>query len=405
VRYLDLDNLPPPQTTPSPARSGGVKPRLGRPIKLFLLIGVLSGLLYGAYALFWPASATLSDIFKAPAAVLSFLRPPENDLKSTAGRTNILLVGIDRRQYEKYGQDCFRSDTMVVASVDLKAKNKDVVMISIPRDLWVTLPSWGEGQKKFGPTGAKINAAYAWGDCYDYPNGGGLGLLRDELQSILDLPIHYAVRVDFYGFKQLVDAVGGVSINVENGFTDCEYPIEGQENNPNLSSRYQCVVFKKGYQYMDSDKALQFVRSRYGNNGEGSDLARARRQQKVMLSVRDKALSLQTLADPGKLSDLIKSLGQTFQTLDVDFSQIGQFYKLVQLLDPSIVQNIVLTNDPTDEAGLLIVPPAEQYDGAFVFIPRAGAGNFKEIQTFIQRKLAEATLKEATSSAEPQNKR
>lgn len=407
MRYLDLGH----PTSTKPLRPQHPAPRWHRWVKLLVLTGFISAFIYGGYVLFWPASATLGDIFKAPAAVLSFIRPPEEDLKSTNGRTNFLLVGIDRRSEEPYSykdrsgrtvRNCFRSDTLIVASVNLQSKNKDVVFISVPRDLWVTLPGWtSETGTKINPQSAKVNATYCYGDRDGYPDGYGLGLARDVMQSVLGLPIHYATRVDFYGFKEAVESVGGISINVENSFTDCSFPIEGQEDNPVESLRYKCVSFKKGYQYMDGETALTFVRSRHGNNGEGTDLARAQRQQKVLVAVRDKALTLPTLADPLRLSNLIKTLDETIQTVDVDFSQVGQFYKLLQGINTNTAESIVFSSNPNEEAGLLRVPPAEIYGGAFVFIPRAGEGNFREIQAFIARKLAEATLREATSSAQP----
>lgn len=343
--------------------------------------------------------------------MLSFIRAPEQDLKSHNGRTNFLLVGLDRRSDETYSykdrqgrtiRSCFRADSLVVASVNLKDKDKDVVFISIPRDLWVQIPGWtSEGKIKVGPQSAKVNAAYCYGDRDGYPSGYGLGLARDTLAQILDLPIHYALRVDFYGFKKAVEAVGGVSVKVDNSFVDCAYPIEGQEDNPVQSRRYKCVSFKAGQQYMDADTALTYVRSRYGSNGEGSDLARALRQQKILLALRDKALTLPTFTDPLKLSNLIKALDETLQTLDVDFSQIGQFFKLAQSVNVSSAENIVLTADPSDEAGLLKVPAADFYGGAFVFIPRLGEGNYREIQSYVRRKLAEASLPKGEGSANP----
>lgn len=408
MRYLDLSHTTPSSNYRQPHHARSRWRRFG---KLFLLVGFLSVLVFTGYSLFWPASASLADIFKAPAAVLSFIRAPEQDLKSHNGRTNFLLVGLDRRSDETYSykdrqgrtiRSCFRADSLVVASVNLKDKDKDVVFISIPRDLWVQIPGWtSEGKIKVGPQSAKVNAAYCYGDRDGYPSGYGLGLARDTLAQILDLPIHYALRVDFYGFKKAVEAVGGVSVKVDNSFVDCAYPIEGQEDNPVQSRRYKCVSFKAGQQYMDADTALTYVRSRYGSNGEGSDLARALRQQKILLALRDKALTLPTFTDPLKLSNLIKALDETLQTLDVDFSQIGQFFKLAQSVNVSSAENIVLTADPSDEAGLLKVPAADFYGGAFVFIPRLGEGNYREIQSYVRRKLAEASLPKGEGSANP----
>lgn len=408
MRYLDLSHTTPSSNSRQPQHRRSGWRRFG---KLFLLVGFLSALVFTGYSLFWPASATLADIFKAPAAVLSFIRAPEQDLKSHNGRTNFLLVGIDRRSDETYSykdrqgrtiRSCFRADTLVIASVNLKDKDKDVVFISIPRDLWVQLPGWTSEEKvKVGPQAAKVNATYCYGDRDGYPSGYGLGLARDSLAQILDLPIHYALRVDFYGFKKAVEAVGGVSVKVDNSFVDCLYPIEGQEDNPVQARRYKCVSFKAGQQYMDADTALTYVRSRNGTNGEGSDLARALRQQKILLALRDKALTLPTFTDPLKLSNLIRALDETLQTLDVDFSQIGQFFKLAQSVNVSLAENIVFTADPNDEAGLLKVPSPDFYGGAFVFIPRLGEGNYREIQSYVRRRLAEASLPTDEDSGSP----
>lgn len=399
MRYLDLEHISQPQT---PLRPQHRRRPLPRWLKFLGLVALLSGLVYGAYALFWPASATLADIFKAPAAVLSFIRPPEEGLKSANGRTNILLLGVDYRK-DMSGEDL--TDTMMVASIDTQSKTKDVVLISIPRDLWVLTPGWTNPETKAGkyPEWAKINAANAFGDTYDYPSGAGLGAAREVVQQVLGIPIHYVVRVNFYGFKQIVDALGGISVNVDTAFTDYAYPVEGQEKYGTLMT----VSFKKGYQYMNGEQALEFARSRHGNNGEGSDLARAKRQQKILVAIRDKALNVQTLADPPKVSALIKLLGDNITTLDVDFSQIGQFYKMGQLIEADTAENVVLTDSPQynpDGTALLAVDDSNLYGGAFVFIPRIGQGKYQEIQLYVARKLAEAPLpKEASSSAQPAN--
>lgn len=333
---------------------------------------------------------------------ISFIKPLDQDLKSTNGRTNILLLSTD---YVKGENDEDSSDTMMVVSVDLKAKDKAAVMISIPRDLWVQLPGWKFGNdQNFYSQWSKINAANAYGDIYSYPDGAGLGLARQVVENTLGITIHYVVRVNYFGFKQAVDTLGGVSVNVDNSFTDCEYPVEGQEDNPNVSKRYMCISFKKGPQFMNDETALEFARSRKSlDNGEGSDLARAKRQQKLVAAIRDKALTIQTLADPAKIKSLIDEAGSNLTTLGVDFNQIGAFYRLAQQVDISSAQNIVLSDDPASSAYLLTVPDSGKYGGAFVFIPRAGDGNFNQIQAYVAGVLSSASNKEAASSAQPQS--
>lgn len=416
MRYLDLDtatNHPLRPQTQHLVKSKAKAPN--KKAKKFLIAGLVTTLIAGigfiGYIFFWPAAGSLGEILKAPQAALSFVQDPANILNSTDGRTNVLLLGIDRRSYEPYTykgpngtvtNNCFRSDTMVIASIDLKSENHDVVFFSIPRDLWVQLPGWsfGKGQQ-FYAQGAKINAANCYGDQYNYPDGKGLGLARKVTQDVLGIPIHYVVRTDFDGFKKMVDAVGGVTVTVDQAFTDCEYPIEGQENNPVLSRRYTCVSFKAGTQFMNSTQALEFARSRHAGGSEGSDLARAKRQQKIISAVRDKALSLQTLSDPIKIKSLIDSLGETFQTLDVDFSQIGSFYKVAQEVQTDNAQNLVLSNSASaGDADLLQVGDPALYGGAFVFIPSAGQDEYQDIHTWVVEHLQQAaTGQTATSSA------
>src|SRR3989344_5610691 len=124
----------------------------------------------------------------------------DSGLESDNGRTNVLLLGIGGMGHE--GPDL--TDTIILASVDKDAK--DVVLISIPRDLWV--PNLA----------AKINSAYAYGQ--EKQNGQGLDLAKKTVSTLLGLPVHYAFRIDFDGFIRGVDLVGGLDIDVENSFAD-----------------------------------------------------------------------------------------------------------------------------------------------------------------------------------------
>jgi len=143
-----------------------------------------------------------------PKTVVSLIT--DSGLDSDRGRTNVLLMGIGGRGHE--GPDL--TDTMILASVDKGAK--DVVLISIPRDLWV--PSLS----------AKINSAYAYGQ--DEQNGQGLDLAKKTVSILLGIPVHYAFRIDFNGFVRGVDLIGGLDIEVENSFVDPKYPISGKED-------------------------------------------------------------------------------------------------------------------------------------------------------------------------------
>ena len=253
-----------------------------------------------------------------PKTVVSLIT--DSGLDSDRGRTNVLLMGIGGRGHE--GPDL--TDTMILASVDKNAK--DVVLISIPRDLWVPNLS------------AKINSAYAYGQ--DEKNGQGLDLAKETVSVLLGIPVHYAFRIDFNGFVRGVDLIGGLDIEVENSFVDPKYPISGREDdlcgltietqekdgvtgqvvkdatgsaiplseitdeNDPFTCRWEELSFTKGLKHMDGTTVLKFVRSRHGTGGEGSDFARSARQQKVILAFRQKVLSTETLTSPQKIIEL-----------------------------------------------------------------------------------------------------
>ena len=307
----------------------------------------------------------------------------DSGLDSDEGRTNVLLMGIGGRGHE--GPDL--TDTIILASVDKGAK--DVVLISIPRDLWVPNLS------------AKINSAYAYGQ--EEQNGQGLDLAKKTVSTLLGLPVHYAFRIDFNGFIRGVDLVGGLDIDVENSFADPKYPISGKEDelcgltietqekdgvfeqvvkdatgsaiplaeindeNDPFTCRYEELRFTKGSIRMDGATALKFVRSRHGTNGEGSDFARSTRQQKVILAFRQKVLSSETLTSPQKIIELSKTFGDTIDT-DIKDEDAALFAKLGLKIDPLTVRRVIL--DTNEKDGRLEFGRPEDHGGQSVLIPK-----------------------------------
>lgn len=307
----------------------------------------------------------------------------DSGLESDNGRTNVLLLGIGGRGHE--GPDL--TDTMILASVDKGAK--DVVLIAIPRDLWV--PSLG----------AKINSAYAFGQ--EKKDGEGLKLAKETVSTLLGIPVHYAFRMDFGGFIKAVDLVGGLDVDVEKSFVDAKYPIAGKEDdlcgltleteetdgisrqvvktatgsaiplaeitddNDPFVCRYEELTFTKGQTQMDGATALKFVRSRHGTNGEGSDFARSARQQKVILAFRQKVLSSETLTNPAKILELSKTFGDSIDT-DIGDSDVPLFAKLALKIDPATIRRLVLDAEETN--GRLEFGRPEDHGGQSVLIPK-----------------------------------
>jgi LCP family protein required for cell wall assembly len=162
---------------------------------------------------------------------------------------------------------------MMVAIMDMEESN--VVVISIPRDLWVNIPGYGA---------SRINTAYFLGQVsYGYGTSYGPELARQVASQVLGIPIGYTITVDFDGFRKLVDMIGGIEIDVPVAINDPLYPDENY-------GTFQLII-PEGRQEMDGERALQYARTRHGN----SDFDRAKRQQAVLDAVRDRLLQPEQL--------------------------------------------------------------------------------------------------------------
>lgn len=276
------------------------------------------------------------------------LKGEEND------RINILLLGIGGKNHDG-GQ---LTDTIMVASY--KPSTKQVSLFSIPRDLTIPLENLGL---------RKINNANALAEAKE-PGSGGIATSQ-VVGHLLEAPIDYYVRVDFQGFEKIIDEVGGIDVNVENTLDDYSYPILGQEENPNYYSRFEHLHVDPGLQHMNGEQALKFARSRHGVGGEGTDFARARRQQKVLEAVREKVLSANTLLNPKKTSAIINDLQNNIST-NLKIWEIVKLIGLVKNVKSDMIINKVLDNSPS---GLLEDGVGD--NGAYILTPRAG--DFSEV--------------------------
>ena len=184
---------------------------------------------------------------------------------TTASRVNILVLGIDQREGMT---DPARTDTMLLFTLDRQTNTAG--MLSINRDLWVKIPG---GQRE-----AKINTAHFLGEVERVP-GGGPALAMQTVQAALDVPVQYYIRLNFSAFEQLIDLIGGIDLNVGETIDDPDYPDAG--------FGYEPFHIDAGWQHLDGPTALKYARTRAT---AGSDLDRVKRQQQVILAVRDKLL-------------------------------------------------------------------------------------------------------------------
>jgi LCP family protein required for cell wall assembly len=177
-------------------------------------------------------------------------------------RVTILLVGLDARDIETDGPP--RTDTMIVLTVDPLSRTAG--MMSIPRDLWVNIPGFGYG---------RINTAYALGEAYSLP-GGGPGLAMKTVENLLGVPVQYYAQIDFETFEEMIGAIGGVDVYVEEAIT-----IDPRGNTEDT------VTLQPGWNHLDGSLALAYARERHT---EGGDVDRARRTQQVIMAIRDKVM-------------------------------------------------------------------------------------------------------------------
>ncbi len=222
-------------------------------------------------------------------------------------RINILVLGIDQREGDPYA----RTDTMIIVSIDPKAKT--VGMLSLPRDLWVSIPGYGE---------EKLNAAYIFGEMDQRP-GGGIGLLQRTIRNNFGVQIHYYATVNFLGFEKIVDTLGGVTVDPRYPIVDDEYPTE--------TYGYVSIYFPAGLQHLDGKQALRYARTRH----QDLDFGRSQRQQEVILALRQQAIKGNLINNFYKLFDALSGSVKT----DLKQDQIAQLANLgMGITDDKITQ-------------------------------------------------------------------
>ncbi|HAT73416.1 MAG: Cell envelope-related transcriptional attenuator [Candidatus Moranbacteria bacterium GW2011_GWF2_36_839] len=360
--------------------------------KVFAVVVII--LLLGGGIFAWKTGGVLNKISKGGLlqSLVKNIPGVNNDLKGEKdGRINVLLLGMRGEGVVGGGT---LADTIMVASINIK--DNKASLISIPRDLYVDNPGWGNK--------TKINAVYAAGE----ENGKKKGMedMKKIIGDVTGLPIQYGVSINFAGFKQLIDAIGGVEITLDKPFEEAM-----QFNEPHVcdsfftipTGKYQDKTVKyfskttqtyktrivasyplcaapentlecggnfklpAGKQTLNGDQALCYARSRVTSN----DFERAKRQQIIVQLVKDKMLSIGTLADFSKGSAMLKALGDNVKT-DMQIWEMQKFYDLYKKLGNLQVYQRVLENseegllyNPTDmpkEVGYILLPIGGNYD-------------------------------------------
>lgn len=346
---------------PTPAidltQANDLRPRAGHPWRnvLFVLAGAVL-IIAGVVALkFYRTGNTVlggtnTSLFSQ---ISTLITNPDKQLRGESeGRINVALLGLGGAGHD----GAYLTDTIIIAS--FKPQTKEVAMLSLPRDLYVEIPSYGY---------RKINNAFAFGREKN-TEGGGEELSVATIQNVIDVPIHYYTWVDFSGFKKLIDDLGGITVTVDQSFVDYQYPA--------ANYAYQTVTFSEGTEKMSGERALMYVRSRHGTNGEGSDFARSRRQQNVLMAVKQKLSGFGTLANPARVSSVLDNLSSHMRTN----MQVWELMRLAKLFDGVTKDDIATRVLDTSPSGLL--KSGSTADGAYILQPKTG--NYENIQYLAQ---------------------
>ncbi len=273
---------------------------------------------------------------------------------------NVLLIGVGGADHA----GGTLADSIMIASIDTQAKT--ISLLSVPRDLYVSIP--GDGKDK-------INAAHSYGESGSKTKGGGPALLKQVITSTLGIPVDYFIRVDFTGFKQIIDTVGGITINVPKAINDPFYPDAQMKG-------YEPFSISAGVHQLDGKTALKYARSRETT----SDFDRARRQQEIIVALRDKVLSAQVLANPKKVTDIITVLGNHVLT-DMNAADMEQFVRLASDFGKPVVHSEVLGSSDND-----LLTTSRSPIGASIVVPKAGMSDFSDVQLFSRSYIAAPSL-------------
>jgi LCP family protein required for cell wall assembly len=350
----------------------------------------------------------VSALFVAAAAVFTFttykkivVKPHKAPVTNTVVATptpdplrpySILLLGYGGAGH----QGSYLTDSIIVARI--VPRQKQINLISIPRDLWVSIPVSESVQKT-----TKINAAYAIGiDDKNFPNksieftgkAGGGELSKFVVSKVVGFDVDNFISLDFQGFIKTIDKLGGIPINVKTSFDDYMYPIEtnindtcgksedeiksitatmsGDKLEQQFTCRYEHLHFEAGPQIMDGQTALKFIRSRHSKE-DGGDFNRAARQQLLISSVKDRVLSINFIP---KIIPFINTLSNNIKT-DIDLDKMQEIIGKSDELSQYAIKSVALSDKN-------ILVQSKSSDGQFILISKEGEDKWDELHDYIQ---------------------
>jgi len=330
---------------------------------LFVLIGYFGYQAWGVFNSIWTDNKTGESPF-----LKLFGNVEAGELRGEGdGRINILLIGIPGGNHN--GNTL--SDTNIVASID--PINNKAAMLSLPRDMWVDNPDTGGY--------SKLNAIHAYGEMQE--EGYGPTNSKKAISQILDIPLHYYIRIDFRGVEKLIDALGGIDIEVKKDIYDPYFPDQ-------YGTGYEVYSIEEGLHQLSGPAALKFARSRYTT----SDFDRAGRQQQVLMAAKNKMSKRELFVQPEKVLDILGIAKDHLRT-DLQPDEIKRLMSIVERIDTDEVVSKVLDNSAN---GLLY---SSNINGASVLLPVGD--DYTRIQALAHRIFVEPYLRQEDAKIEIRN--
>ena len=290
------------------------------------------------------------------------------------GRVNILLLGKGGPGHE--APDL--TDTILLASID--PVQNEAALLSIPRDLYVEDDSG---------SAMKINAIYSTakqkklsqvGDsAADLQSAEDVGLkaIKEKVSEVLGVPVHYYAMVDFTAFKEAIDTVGGITIDVKEPLYDASMAWLNNGNS---------LLAGKGLQTFNGTRALMYARSRHGS--ARGDFDRTERQREVILALQQKALTVGTFSNPFKVVELLNTLGNNVRTDLNGTSELKRLYEIMQKIGGDKFTSVGLADPPN------ILVSTDTIGSQSVVVPVAGLYQYDDIQSYVRNTLRDAFLRQ-----------
>ncbi len=317
----------------------------------------------GANALGYQLMEKVNELFESGSNLVSSLWEPE--LKTDGRYTSALIVGVDTRNVEFTGTE-FKStkpqgqwgtrNTDTIIQVIYDHSNGNIFMVSIPRDMGVDV------NKDCLEFHGSLHWVYDKGQSANCP-GGGVQTLVETAEEVTGIDIQYFAFISLESFVDIIDSVGNVKDGQKGIWIDIPEPV--YELYPIDGGGWESIYFPEGHQFLTSEDALKFARSRKAS----SDFARARRQQMVIEAVKDRVVSSDTLLNPKKIYSLYNTFKKNSLYSELSLEEIRAGLNLVRDLDTDEIINIVLDTELGGDEAFLNRRPHDRPGGPYYMVP------------------------------------